>query len=583
MLRFGQYGQTGSSRALLFASAKRVLLTSHLVRLFSDLPKLQHDTKERPKNNSSTRPIDQYLQSSGSPYAAQTTAEVARAVLVMRLCAIDLLTKNAGRVLSLSRKVFGERITVIGLKHTFFRHFCGGETRESVMVTLDTLAKHRVGSILDYAVEADTAPASETVVESYSGEEKCDSTLEVCLKCIDVASQKPNGFAAVKLTGLGNPDLLLRIAEIITAMRDTFSEMFDTSRGPGKNEGKSAGVYSGILGDSKFANQHHLNRAMNFDEFCDGISRLGLDLGRDTLRTIFDSMDSCKDGRLDFLEWIEYVQPTDTSYRPFFVSKYAPPTSSWSRPQLTEVEMKQMERLMTRLYRLADAARDKKVRLMIDAEHTYFQPAIDHLVLHLQRRYNAAFPTIFNTYQCYLRDSHSRVWIDIERARRENFYFAAKVVRGAYMLQERKRADSLGAESPIHFNKKGTDDNYNAVVELILRRADKFSLMVASHNEQSVLNTVQLMEHYSIPKNGHVFFAQLLGMCNHLTLRLAQAGYEVFKYVPFGPVFEVVPYLIRRAEENSAMMEGAMKERELLQKELASRLLRRSPPPTIQK
>jgi len=572
LIRALSFSETGNSCAV----GRRVVCS----RLLSTTPTnavkhiLKPEQKEREKKDLPSHTSSNLLQA-GSSYASRTTADIARAVLVMQLCAIDLLTKNSAKVLALSRRVFGEQLTALGLKKTFFGHFCGGETQESVMVTLDALAKQSIGTILDYAVEADTAPASETVVNSYEGEEKCDMTLQVCLKCIDVAAQRPNGFAAVKLTGLGNPDLLLRIAEIVTAMRDTFSEMFDTSRTTGANVGKTAGVYSGILGDSKFANQHHLNRAMNFEEFCDGISRLGLELGKDTLKTIFDSMDSTRDGRLDFLEWIEYVQPTDTSYRPFFVSKYAPANSAWSRPQLTEKEMKQMERLMSRLYRLAEAARDKKVRLMIDAEHTYFQPAIDHLVLHLQRRYNTDFPTIFNTYQCYLRDSNTRVWIDMERAKRENFYFAAKVVRGAYMLLERKRADSLGSESPIHFNKKVTDDNYNAVVELVLRRADKFSLMVASHNENSIISTAKLMEQYSIPKTGHVFFAQLLGMCDNITFRLAKAGYEVYKYVPFGPVFEVVPYLIRRAEENSVMMEGAIKERVLLKQELKSRLFGR--------
>ena len=214
---------------------------------------------------------------------------------------------------------------------------------------------------------------------------------------------------------------------------------------------------------------------------------------------------------------------------------------------------------------------------MVDAEQTYLQPAIDHPTLNLQRKYNQSDQdVIYNTFQCYLKISSDRIDIDLERARREKFRFACKLVRGAYMVQERKRAVDLGHPDPIHGTIEDTHANYASQVKKLLENSHLASFMVASHNEQSVKDTVQWMHDMNIDRRqGVVFFGQLLGMCDHVSYTLGREGYQVFKYVPYGPINEVLPYLIRRAQENSGLMTGATKEINLLRKEIGRRVVSR--------
>ena len=180
---------------------------------------------------------------------------------------------------------------------------------------------------------------------------------------------------------------------------------------------------------------------------------------------------------------------------------------------------------------------------------------------------------IFNTYQCYLKDSKERAMTDLTRSERYNFHFAAKLVRGAYMIHERERATMLNIDDPIHDTANATHCTYDEVVELLLRyRANNgpgLEIMVASHNEQSIRNATALMNELGLaPDDDCVHFAQLLGMSDHLTYTLGNAGYSAFKYLPYGKVREVVPYLIRRAQENGDVLGNTGKELDLLHKEL---------------
>ena len=241
---------------------------------------------------------------------------------------------------------------------------------------------------------------------------------------------------------------------------------------------------------------------------------------------------------------------------------------------LSADEQDGLERLAGRLGRLAGVAEEKRVRLLVDAEQTYLQPAIDYFAALQQRRHNRTFPTVFTTYQCYLVDSAARIRADLERARAGGYYFAAKLVRGAYLVQERERAAALGLPDPIHATLEGTHACYDDAVAAIIAARQPRELMVATHNEQSVRRAVgQMATHGLAPTLASgVFFGQLLGMCDHVSYALARQGYPVFKYVPYGPIEQVVPYLVRRAQENSAVMAGASKERALLRRELRRRL-----------
>ena len=177
-------------------------------------------------------------------------------------------------------------------------------------------------------------------------------------------------------------------------------------------------------------------------------------------------------------------------------------------------------------------------------------------------------------FELLLQDAPNLVDVDLEFSRREGFCFAAKLVRGAYMEQERARALELEYGDPIHDSYDDTNECYNDLITTILQEAknNKANLMVASHNEHSVRHTIEVMKHLGIqPDDNNVFFGQLFGMCDVITYALGSAGYAAYKYVPYGPVEEVMPFLSRRAMENGSLMKGVVKERNMLWSELMRR------------
>jgi len=246
------------------------------------------------------------------------------------------------------------------------------------------------------------------------------------------------------------------------------------------------------------------------------------------------------------------------------------------KSRLTEEEKNLMGSMFNRLNEIADYAAGLKVRLMIDAEQTYFQPAIDHLVVDLQRKYNTSYPCIFNTYQAYLKNCYPRVETDLMRAQREGYYFAAKIVRGAYLVLERKRAVDKKYDDPIWPTLEGTHENYHKVLDLVFKNIHTgANLLVATHNQSSIEYTLNKMESLNLSKD-NIYFGQLLGMADNLTFNLGRNGYKAYKYVPYGPINEVVPYLIRRVQENSNILSMAQTERKMIGKEIIRRIFSKS-------
>jgi len=220
---------------------------------------------------------------------------------------------------------------------------------------------------------------------------------------------------------------------------------------------------------------------------------------------------------------------------------------------------------------------------MVDAEQSYFQPAIHRLAIEMMRTYNTESAIVFNTQQCYLKKALKTVTLDLEQANRQGFYYGAKLVRGAYMEQERARAKLLGYKDPINPDYEATSAMYHSVLDECLRRIkalkdagedpQRVGIMVASHNADTVRYGVKRMEELGLdPQERVLCFAQLLGMCDQITFPLGQSGYSVYKYVPYGPVNEVLPYLSRRANENGGMLTKVAMEKALLRKELVRRL-----------
>ena len=235
-----------------------------------------------------------------------------------------------------------------------------------------------------------------------------------------------------------------------------------------------------------------------------------------------------------------------------------------------------MSSMLDRVRTLCATAADAGLRIMIDAEHQYFQAAIDSIAKDMMREFNRDVPIVFNTYQCYLKDSRFRLNADIESARRHGYKFGAKLVRGAYMVLERKLAEDGKYDSPIHDEIEDTHANYNRCVRILIQEAATTGaeVMIATHNQYSVEMAVRSMHDFGLnPNTCGVYFGQLLGMADHLSLVLGRHKYLAYKYVPFGPLQEVMPYLIRRAQENSDVMGGVGKEMNMLKAEVKRRVV----------
>ena len=239
---------------------------------------------------------------------------------------------------------------------------------------------------------------------------------------------------------------------------------------------------------------------------------------------------------------------------------------------LSDDEQKSYEKALKRLNTICEKAHQLKVALFIDAEESWIQQAIDDMTDIMMERYNKEYVTVYNTYQMYRHDRLAFLKKSFALAEEKSYILGAKLVRGAYMEKERERAAEKGYPSPIQPTKQATDDDYNAAVKFCVDNYEKIASCVASHNEYSTKYQLKLMEEMGIPKNHkHFNFCQLYGMSDNLTFNLAKAGYNVAKYVPYGPIKDVIPYLIRRAKENSSVDGEVGRELGLIREEMRRR------------
>jgi proline dehydrogenase len=238
----------------------------------------------------------------------------------------------------------------------------------------------------------------------------------------------------------------------------------------------------------------------------------------------------------------------------------------------SESENAAWERVRERMYAICDVAQEKGVGILLDAEETWIQDPIDRLAIELMKEYNQEKVVVYNTYQLYRNDRLHFLQLSHRLAKEGGFLLGAKLVRGAYMEKERDRAIKLGYASPIHLNKEATDKDFDAAATYCISNKDTISLLLATHNEASNIAIATAMTNLSFEKNDqHVHFSQLFGMGDHITFNMAVQGYNVSKYLPFGPINEVIPYLMRRAEENTSVNGQTNKELVLLKTELARR------------
>ena len=229
-------------------------------------------------------------------------------------------------------------------------------------------------------------------------------------------------------------------------------------------------------------------------------------------------------------------------------------------------------RVLKRIEVCCKTARSLNVKIFIDAEESWIQSAIDDIAESMMAKFNTKKAYVFTTIQMYRIDRLAYLKKIIDKAEEKNFLIGVKLVRGAYMEKENIRAKNLGISSPICKNKKATDLNFDKALEHIIDKVHICNLFIGSHNEESIIKATKLMNKYKY-KNNHPFiwFSQLYGMADHISFNLALEGYQVVKYVPFGPVKEVIPYLIRRAEENTSVSGQTPRELNLIKKEIRRR------------
>lgn len=221
---------------------------------------------------------------------------------------------------------------------------------------------------------------------------------------------------------------------------------------------------------------------------------------------------------------------------------------------------------------ICQLAHDRNVGLFVDAEESWIQQPLDDLVDEMMAKYNQKTAIVYNTIQLYRKDRLDYLKSAHQKANAGGYIYAAKLVRGAYMEKEAKRAKEYGYESPIQETKTATDRDYDLAVKYCLTHLNEISVCIATHNEDSCLSAVKILEESRFDRrDNRVFFSQLLGMGDHISFNLAQAGYNVAKYMPYGPVKEVIPYLVRRAQENTSVAGQMGRELSLLRKEMRRR------------
>ncbi len=327
-----------------------------------------------------------------------------------------------------------------------------------------------------------------------------------------------------------------------------------------------------------------------FEQFCGGETIEECDstietLGRSNIGTILDYAVEGKATEDDFDRTKEEIIRTIDRAKedpniPFAVFKVTgvAPLGTLERlsnkKKLDAKSQAKCERIHNRVAEICEYAYSVDQPVFIDAEDSWIQDAIDRLAVEMMERFNRERAVIYNTIQLYRKDRLQYLKDSRRQAKTDGYVYGAKLVRGAYMEKERQRAAEKGYPSPIHETKAGTDADYNAALDYCLRHYKDIAFVAATHNEASTEALAERMQEYGIPTDHpHIFYSQLYGMGDNISYVLAKDGYNVSKYVPYGPVADAVPYLMRRAKENSSAAGHVSRELEMIGKELKRRKL----------
>ncbi|KPA86950.1 putative mitochondrial proline oxidase, mitochondrial precursor-like protein [Leptomonas pyrrhocoris] len=502
-------------------------------------------------------------------YRQRSTWYLVKALILLRLCGVNYLATNSVQVMKKFEKALGTKLTYnILVKKSFYNYFCAGENDQEVRETIDKMAKTNVGAVLDYAAEADTegfAPepglavgpeicmsrlVTKCNVEYPMSESTFDQNMKLYMMCIMHASLyspcDAAGVAAVKVTGMCDPQLLARVSAILMSVHQSWSKHFT-----GENETVKLEECRVVMGLHR---KHQL--FVTYEQLRAGFDKYNPSnkLTDEQFKEIAKALDRRNVGKVNYFEYKEMLTEALIALEPTPVQK----ALIEGLPQMSSKEKELWKNVNNRLGLIAQTARVLNVRMLVDAEQTFYQVAIDAIVASLQREYNKEVPVVYNTYQCYLTYAQDRIDNDLVRARHMDFHWGGKIVRGAYMIQERASAEKDSYTSPIWPTIEETHKCYNAAAEQILKKFEKepnkkHEVFFGTHNKESLeVITALVLQHPDV--QSRVFFGQLFGMRDNLTVPLAKAGFHVYKYLPYGPVRETIHYLGRRAVENASIL-----------------------------
>jgi proline dehydrogenase len=327
-----------------------------------------------------------------------------------------------------------------------------------------------------------------------------------------------------------------------------------------------------------------------FDQFCGGetmdeAAKTASIIGKYGIDTILDYGVEGKESEEDFdhavPEFIKAIKYAATNKNIPFISikitgfaHFALLEKVHNETTLTDEENAAWKRVFGRINAICKAAADNNIMVLVDAEESWIQKPVDDLTDAMMEQYNKTKAVVYNTFQMYRHDRLLFLKESYEFAKSKQFILGAKLVRGAYMEKERNRAADMGYTSPIQPSKEATDKDYDEAVLFCLQHLDDVALFIGTHNEASCLRAVKYMQDHKIPANtGRVYFSQLYGMSDNISFNLAHQDYHVAKYLPYGPVKDVLPYLMRRAQENTSVAGQTGRELTLITKELKRRKL----------
>ncbi|PVV02029.1 hypothetical protein BB560_003528 [Smittium megazygosporum] len=552
-------------------------------------------------------------------------SDLIRAAFVYKCCTMPWLVELSPKLIDFANKAHLNIISDPIVKKTFFQTFCAGENKPEVQATMRKLESVGIKSIVDLSVESDlnisdlldSSPSSPSATKSITTDhatlrkiqnEKADLLVNEYINSVDIASSQENSFAAIKVTGFIPPAAMFRLSLSYLSISRVLTDAFESTKNSSLNYSLFVDLFykklpaftSGKLSNNDL--EAHSKKVFEFfDTDKDGLVdkvdiEIGMNLENHVVRDLYLS------DQIDIAFAYKESSP-DTNSRPAVV-----------KGGVNQTDFDDFDLMLKRMDSLATHAKNLNVQLMFDAEHSYFQPVIDMCALSTMKKFNSfgsasktdpssdyfqAKPLVLNTYQMYTKSALGRLKSDFEKSSRQNWAFGAKLVRGAYMDLERNLSKKYGYYSPINDTISKTHLSYNSGVQFMLSNVEKKqlemdavlskgpenkdsnnetiaknpALFIASHNQESIEVVLNELSSRNIhTKARTVSFAQLLGMQDATSYKLAELNANIYKYVPYGPMRETLPYLIRRAQENSSILEAAALEVKSINQEILNRI-----------